>query len=95
MDVSRVIRIAADTGETKLGVKEAQKEIDAGNAELLIVAENCPEEDFLQDEYEGVPIYHFEGNNHELGAVAGKPFTVSTITIIEPGESDVMALTSS
>jgi len=30
--------------------------------------------------------------NRELGIACGKPFSVSTITVLNPGDSDLMAL---
>ncbi|MGM0510070.1 MAG: 50S ribosomal protein L30e [Thermoplasmatota archaeon] len=92
MDVKRAIRLAVNTGETTFGVKEASKEIEEGNAKMLVVADNCPEKKYKKDEIQGVPIYHFDGNNHELGSAAGKPFTASVITIIEQGNSNILSL---
>ncbi|MGM0405568.1 MAG: 50S ribosomal protein L30e [Thermoplasmatota archaeon] len=92
MDINREIRLAVNTGETSLGVKEAKKNIEDDKAKMLIVAKNCPEPKFKEQEYEGVPIYQFKGNNHELGSTAGKPFTVSSITVMDPGESEVLSL---
>lgn len=92
MDVKRAIRLAVNTGETTFGMKEAKKKIEEGDAKMLVVAENCPEDSFKEDEYQGVPIYHFSGNNHELGSAAGKPFTTSVITITEQGNSNILSL---
>ncbi|MFW6304980.1 MAG: 50S ribosomal protein L30e [Candidatus Saliniplasma sp.] len=92
MDINREIRLAVNTGETSLGIKEAIKNAEEGQIKMLIVAKNCPEPQFKEKEYDGVPIYHFNGNNHELGSTAGKPFTVSTIAVMDPGESDILSL---
>ena len=92
MDINREIRLAVNTGETSLGVKEAKKNIEDGKAKMLIVAKNCPEPKFKEKEYEGVPIYNFKGNNHELGSTAGKPFTISSIAVMDSGESDILTL---
>lgn len=92
MDVNRAIRLAVNTGETVFGIKEAKKSVQEGKAQMLIVAKNCPEEDFKGDEYEDIPVYHFRSNNHDLGSAAGKPFAVSTLTVIEPGESNILSL---
>ncbi len=92
MDINREIRLAVNTGETSLGIKEGIKNIEDGQVKMLIVAKNCPEQKFKGDEYKGVPIYQFKGNNHDLGSTAGKPFTVSTIAVMDPGESDILSL---
>ncbi|MFW6040330.1 MAG: 50S ribosomal protein L30e [Thermoplasmatota archaeon] len=92
MDVNRAIRLAVNTGEVNFGVNEAYNNIKEGRARLLIVSKNCPELEFKQNKYEEIPIYHFKGNNHDLGSAAGKPFAVSTITVIDPGESNILSL---
>ncbi len=94
MDVNREIRLAVNTGKTLLGVDQSKKAVEDGNAKLLIVAKNCPEKNFLKEEYNGVPIYQFEGTNKNLGSAAGKPFAVSVLTVIEQGESNVLSLKS-
>ncbi|RLG95322.1 50S ribosomal protein L30e, partial [Candidatus Bathyarchaeota archaeon] len=38
----------------------------------------------------GIPLIVYDGTSLELGAVCGKPFTVSAMTIREPGDSDIM-----
>jgi large subunit ribosomal protein L30e len=38
----------------------------------------------------GVPLIVYEGTSLELGAVCGKPFTVSAMTIREAGDSDIL-----
>ncbi len=92
MDINREIRLAVNTGEASLGIKEVKKNVKDGKVKMLIVAKNCPEPSFKEKEYEGVPIYNFKGNNHELGSTAGKPFTVSSIAVMDPGESDILTL---
>lgn len=92
MDINREIRVAVNTGEVNFGVKEAKDNIEEGNAKLLIVANNCPEEDFMGNEYEDVPIYHFNGMNKDLGSAAGKPFAISTLVVIDSGDSNILSL---
>lgn len=92
MDINREIRLAVNTGEVSFGMKEAKKNVEDDEGELLIVSRNIPDESFQGDEYEGAPIYHYEGTNHELGSAAGKPFTTLVLTIIESGESDILSL---
>jgi large subunit ribosomal protein L30e len=35
----------------------------------------------------------YKGNRIDLGAVCGKPFKISALTIREPGDSDILKLT--
>lgn len=92
MDINREIRVAVNTGKVSFGVKEAMDNVEEGNAKMLIVANNCPESDFDGKEYEGVPIYHYKGINKELGSAAGKPFAISTITVMDSGDSNILSL---
>ncbi|MFP4001728.1 MAG: 50S ribosomal protein L30e [Thermoplasmata archaeon] len=93
MDVNREIRMAVNTGSVDFGVKEAKENADNDECKLLIVASNCPDESLLEsDEYNGVPIYEYRGNNQQLGSAAGKPFAVSTLSIKDAGNSNVLSL---
>lgn len=92
MDINREIRVAVNTGETVFGVKEAKKRKESEEAKLFIVSRNCPEQKFEGDEHRGTDIYHYDGTNHELGSAAGKPFSISVITILEEGESNILSV---
>lgn len=92
MDINREIRVAVNTGEVSFGIKEAKDNVEEGNAKLLIVANNCPEEEFNGNEYNEVPIYHYKGINKDLGSAAGKPFAISTLAIMDSGDSNILSL---
>lgn len=93
MDVNREIRMAVNSGSVDFGVKEAKENADDDECELLIVASNCPDETLMKsEEYSGVPIFKYRGNNQQLGSAAGKPFAVSTLSIKDAGNSNVLSL---
>jgi len=75
------------TGKIYLGLKQAKKAIAKGEAKLLIVATNAPKE--LNTE---VPQVKFDGDGFELGALCGKPFSVSVVTVVSEGESKLSAM---
>jgi large subunit ribosomal protein L30e len=39
-----------------------------------------------------VPVYGYQGMGKDLGSACGKPFSVAALAIIEPGDSEIMAL---
>ncbi len=92
MDVNRAIRLAVNTGQTVSGVKEARRAAEEKKAKLIITASNCPESEFKSKKFRGIPIYSFKGNNHDLGSAAGKPFSISALTVIKPGESSILSV---
>ena len=96
MDVNRALRSAAQTGTVLLGLKETTKAIADKKAKLVVVADNALPSDVQAVESlaqkNNVPVYRFAGKNTELGPACGKPFSVAVLSVLEPGESDVLAL---
>jgi large subunit ribosomal protein L30e len=96
MDVDRGIRVAVDTGSVTLGSEKSIQALKIGNGKLVIIAENCPREireDVLHySELSDIPVYTFEGTSMDLGSVCGKPFTVATLIVEDPGDSTILEL---
>jgi large subunit ribosomal protein L30e len=92
MDIKRALRNVQKTGKVTVGIKETRKLLQKKKVKLVIVAKNCPEDDLKSLKTFKVPIYTFSGNNLELGAASGKPFSISTLGIIDGGKSDILTL---
>lgn len=96
MDVNRALRTAAQTGTVLLGAKETLRAVKDKKAKLVILAENVRAEDEASltkaAKSANVPVYKFKGTNQDLGPACGKPFAVAVLSVLEPGESDVLAL---
>lgn len=91
IDIGRALKSAVTTGTVEFGVDQTEKAIKSGKAKLVVVARNCPSIQ-LQSEDLGVKVHRYEGNNMELGALCGKPFSVSALAIIESGSSNILTL---
>lgn len=94
MDIDRIIRVAVDTGVVTLGSEKSIQALKLGKGKLVIVAANSPE-DILEDvsyyaQLSNIPVYKYDGSSVELGSVCGKPFTVATMVIKEPGDSTIL-----
>jgi large subunit ribosomal protein L30e len=91
MDMNRSLRQVVQTGEVHFGVRQAKKALRANTARLVVVPENIPQST-LDDmrSISQVPMVRFAGSNFELGTVCGKPFSVSALTVIEAGDSDIL-----
>jgi large subunit ribosomal protein L30e len=92
ISVDRALRSSIRTGKVMLG---SNKTIDAGlsgQAKLIIYAADCPQEVRMQLETVDVPVYSYQGIGKDLGSACGKPFSVAALAVIEPGESEIMAL---
>ncbi|MGA1821529.1 MAG: 50S ribosomal protein L30e [Thermoplasmatota archaeon] len=92
MDIKRALRNARDTGKITIGFRETIKTAKKGKVKLAIVARNCPEKDVEELRKLKVPVYVYQGSNAEFGAASGKPYTISTMGIVDPGKSDILAL---
>jgi large subunit ribosomal protein L30e len=93
MDFNASLRRAMKTGMVLLGQNSTRQCIQEGKAQMVVIAENCPE-DYKQhlSIVENVFIYTFDGSSVALGKACGKPFMVSALAIVNPGESDILSL---
>jgi len=92
MNFNDSLRRALKTGSVILGPDNTKKCVNDGRAQMIILAGNCAK-DFKTKiiANENVFIHTFEGSSAALGRACGKPFAVSTIAIINPGESDILS----
>lgn len=94
IDVNKAITTTAKTGKIQFGANSALKSAKAKKAKLIIVASNCPQTMRENIEYycllSKIPVSIYNGSSLDLGAVCGKPFEVSALTIREPGDSDIL-----
>lgn len=93
MDFNASLRRAIKTGNVILGQNNTEKCMNEGKAQMVVVASNCPASFKAKlAKYENLFIHTFEGSSVALGKACGKPFMVSTLAIVTPGESDILSL---
>jgi large subunit ribosomal protein L30e len=97
IDVNKAIATTVKTGKVLFGANNAVKSVKTGKAKLIVLAANCPRRVREDIEYYGklsaIPVIIYNGTSIDLGAVCGKPFMVSALTIKDPGDSDILKLT--
>ena len=97
IDVNKAIATAVRTGKVFYGANNAIETARTGKAKLIIVASNCPKNVRGSIDYyckfSGIPVVLYSGTGVDLGAICGKPFMVSVITVREPGDSEILKLT--
>ncbi|ADT83221.1 50S ribosomal protein L30e [Thermococcus barophilus] len=96
MDVAFELRKALETGKVVIGSNKTVKLAKIGGAKLIIVAKNAPKEVkddiYYYAKLSNIPVYEYEGTSVDLGTVLGKPFVVASLAIVDPGESNILAL---
>ncbi|MDR0912520.1 MAG: 50S ribosomal protein L30e [Methanobrevibacter sp.] len=94
MDIDRGIRVAVDTGDVTLGSEKSIQYLKLGKGKLVVVASNAPDEILEDVEYYAklseIPVHLYDGSSVDLGSVCGKPFTVATLIINDPGDSTIL-----
>jgi large subunit ribosomal protein L30e len=94
-DLATDIRLAVDSGTTALGMNSVIDSIKNNSAKLVVIATNAKKE-LRQDimhiaKLAAISVINFEGTPVDLGAVCGKSFSVAVVSIIEPGNSSILA----
>ena len=89
IDVVRALKTAATTGDVRFGLAETKKSVKKGEAKLVVVSSNCPDESVVSGSLPRVLV--FNGTNVELGSACGKPFPISALAIVSPGESNILS----
>lgn len=87
--VVSAIRLAVESGEVEFG---SRRSLAAGNTKLLIIAENAPDKIKKDVSDAKAPVLEFSGSTMQLGAVCGKPFPVSVLSIMDAGNSNILEL---
>jgi large subunit ribosomal protein L30e len=90
IDVLRALRVATDTGDVRFGIREVRRAAKTKSAKLIVLASNCPED--AVDKLGDVKLFRFAGNNVDLGAACGVPFSVAAVAVISPGESNILTV---
>ena len=97
IDIDKAIATAVKTGKVSFGANSAIQNAKTGKAKLIILAANCPKNAREDIGYycnlSKVPLITHKGSSLDLAAICGKPFTVSALSIREPGDSEILSLT--
>ena len=96
MSLNQPIANAVSTGECKIGARSSIDAIKTGKAKLVVYAANCPKDE-LEDiihlaQLAEIKVQMFEGTSWDLGETVGKPFMVSAIAVIKPGDSKILKM---
>jgi|EP00949_MAST-11_sp_MAST-11-sp1_P003480 large subunit ribosomal protein L30e len=104
-NINSKLKLVIKSGKYKLGYKETLKLLRQGKARLVIMANNCPTLRQSEIEYyamlakvskkHNTPTLIYAGDNNALGTACGKYFRVSCMTVVDPGDSDILPSSSS
>ncbi|RWS05614.1 60S ribosomal protein L30-like protein [Dinothrombium tinctorium] len=88
------LALVMKSGKYAFGYKQTLKTLRLGKAKLVIIANNTPPLRKSEIEYYAMlaqtGVHHYSGNNIELGTACGKYFRVCSLSITDPGDSDII-----
>jgi large subunit ribosomal protein L30e len=91
-DMSKVLRSTISTGKVLIGARQTIDAVKNGKAQVVVVASNSMEQTL--NELKGVPVIKYPGTGVDLGAACGKPYAITTLAVLEPGESEILSFGS-
>uniref|UniRef100_A0A8D2CMM6 Large ribosomal subunit protein eL30 n=1 Tax=Sciurus vulgaris TaxID=55149 RepID=A0A8D2CMM6_SCIVU len=87
-------QLVMKSGKYVLGYKQTLKMITQDKAKLVILTNNCSALRKSEIEYHAVlaktGVHHYKGNNIKLSTACRKYYRVCTLSIIDPGDSDII-----
>jgi len=97
IDFENELKIALKTGKVELGTRSAIRLAKTGKAKLIVIAKDAPENVSKDLAYytklSGIATYVYQGTGWNLAGACGKPHIVVTLSVLEPGDSEVLRVT--
>lgn len=96
--VDSLIKAIVRGGRVVIGYRKASKMLKLGRLKAVILARGSPRSIASDIEYYarigGVPLVIYNGSSMDLGGLLGKPFPVSVIGVVDPGNVSIDLLES-
>jgi large subunit ribosomal protein L30e len=92
-DLNKVFRSVLSTGKVVIGARQTLDAVAEGKAQVVVVSSNCLET--TRSGLKDVPKIHYPGNGIELGIACGKPFSITSFAVLEPGDSGILSVKES
>merc|ERR1712029_938233 len=93
--ISARLALVIKSGKYQLGYKSTLKSMRSGKAKLVLISGNCQPLRRSELEYYAMlsktPVHLYAGSNVALGTAAGKLFRVGVMTVVDPGDSTILA----
>ncbi|MBU4491510.1 MAG: 50S ribosomal protein L30e [Euryarchaeota archaeon] len=91
-DINKVLRSVLSTGKAVIGGRQTLDAVNKGKAQVVVLSSNCLPETI--NEMKSVPVINYPGTGVDLGVACGKPFAITALAVLEPGESEILSFRS-
>ena len=94
--VNSKLALVMKSGKSVLGYKSTMKALRKGNLKAIFVSANTPSIVKAEINYYALlantNVYHYTGNNIDLGSACGRYHRVAVLGISDAGDSDILNL---
>ncbi len=94
--VNSKLALVMKSGKAVLGYKSTLKSLRKGNLKAIFVSSNTPSIVKAEINYYSLlantMVYHYTGNNIDLGSACGRYHRVAVLGIADAGDSDILTL---
>ncbi len=94
MNIKKELEVISRTGKIIVGFRQSYLSTLNGKSKLVLLAKNCPpnieKRIYMASKMVGVPMVKIELSSNEIGYILGKPFRVSTLSVLDPGSSNIL-----
>jgi large subunit ribosomal protein L30e len=94
--VNSKLALVMKSGKAVLGYKSTLKSLRKGNLKAIFVSSNTPSIVKAEINYYSLlantMVYHYVGNNIDLGSACGRYHRVAVLGIADAGDSDILTL---
>ena len=94
MDLARQLKQGISTGNLLFGQRQTKSACTKGDARMVLLAANCTKEYIsdIKQNHPDVTLHQVTLVNRQLGAAYAKPFPVSAVCVLDPGQSELLSL---
>jgi large subunit ribosomal protein L30e len=93
-ELEKAISMAISTGKVKIGYSATIKSVLSGKVKATLISNNIPLDSkkiLLRNcELSQIPVIEYKKTGFDLGAACGRPHIVSTLAILDPGNSKIL-----
>jgi len=92
IDLNKALRKTIRSGKVLIGSNVSRDAVKNNSGATVVLAANCPADVRAEIQDSNTAIIEYPGMGIDLGIACGKPFNIAALTILDPGDSGIMAI---
>ena len=92
IDLNKALRKTIRSGKVLIGSNVSRDAVKNNSDATVVLAANCPAHVRAEIQDSNTAIIEYPGMGIDLGIACGKPFNIAALTILDPGDSGIMAI---